>query len=62
MVRYRAMVAWNSLPQYLITQMYTISFSKGVRLFISPQEERGRSSGLVLLALISCFVKADVVL
>uniref|UniRef100_A0A3B3DCY4 Reverse transcriptase domain-containing protein n=1 Tax=Oryzias melastigma TaxID=30732 RepID=A0A3B3DCY4_ORYME len=37
-VQYRAMVAWNSLPQYLVKQINTNNFSKRLRLFIFTQQ------------------------
>lgn len=36
-VLYRAMVAWNSLPQFLIVQRHAITFCKRLRLFIYTQ-------------------------
>uniref|UniRef100_A0AAQ5ZG27 Reverse transcriptase domain-containing protein n=1 Tax=Amphiprion ocellaris TaxID=80972 RepID=A0AAQ5ZG27_AMPOC len=37
-VRYRAMVAWNSLPQFLNLQLYVTTFCKRLRLFLLTQE------------------------
>lgn len=36
-VLYRAMVAWNSLPQFLIVQRHATTFCKRLRLFIYTQ-------------------------